>query len=80
MIVHQDERVGRMDDHRLKDLSRVGEGLIDRPLTNRADLNEVLFGVEKNDSERFTIEKAHFGTEVGDCLGTINRERLAFLA
>ena len=78
--MHQDERIGRMDDHRLKDLSRMGEGLIDRPLTNRADLNEVLFGVEKNDSKRFTIKKAHFGTKVSNCHRTVDGERLAFLA
>jgi hypothetical protein len=49
MIVHQDEGIGRMRDHRLKDFSWVCEGLIDRPLTNRADLNEMLLGVEKKD-------------------------------
>ena len=73
MIVHQDERVGRMDDHRLKDLSRVGERLVDAALTNGADLNEVLFGVKKNHSERFTVEKAHFGAKVGNCFSAINR-------
>ena len=61
-----------MRDHRLKDLSRVGEGFIDGALTHRADLNEVLFCVEKDDSERFAIEKAHLGTKVFDCDGAID--------
>ena len=78
--MHQDEGIRRMDDHRLKDLSRVGEGLIYRPLTNRADLNEMLLGVEKDNSERFAVEKAHLRTKVCDCNRTIDGERLAFLA
>jgi hypothetical protein len=53
-------------DHRLKDFFWVGEGLIDRPLANRADLNEVLLGIQKNDSKPLAIEKAHLGTEIGD--------------
>ena len=58
---------------------RVGEGLVDRSLANRADLNEVLFGVKKNDPKRFAIEKAHLGTKVCDCKRTIDGQRLAFL-
>ena len=69
-----------MDDHRLKDLSRMGEGLIDRPLANCANLNEVLFRIQKNDPERFAVEKAHLRTKVCDCNRTIDGERLAFLA
>jgi len=60
-------------DHRLKDFSRMAERFIDTALANRADLNEVLSGVEKDDTQGFTIEKAHFGTEVGDCKRTIDR-------
>ena len=52
--------MGRVRDHRFKDFSRVGERFIDGALTNRADLNEVLFGIEKNDPERFAIEEAPF--------------------
>jgi len=73
VIVDHDERIGGMRDHRLKDFSRVGEGFIDGALTNRADLNEVLFGVKKNDPERFAIEKPHLGTKVCDCERTIDR-------
>ena len=62
-----------MRDHRLKDFSWVAERFIDAALANRADLNEVLLGVEKNNAQGFTIEKAHFGTEIGNCLGTIDR-------
>lgn len=47
VIVHQDEGVGRIRDHRLIGFSRLGEGLIDRPLTNRADLNEVLLALRR---------------------------------
>ena len=39
VIVHQDERIGRMGDHRLKDFSRVSERFIDRSLANRGDLD-----------------------------------------
>jgi len=60
-------------DRRLKDFSWVAERFIDAALANRADLNEVLFGVEKNNAQGFTIEKAHLGTEIGNCLGTIDR-------
>jgi len=34
-----DERVGGVSVYRLKDFSRVGEGLIDRSLANRGDLD-----------------------------------------
>lgn len=67
-----DERIGGVRDHWLKDFSWVGERLIDGALTNRTDLNEVLFGVEKNDPERFAIEKPHLGTQVRDCEGAID--------
>ena len=68
-----------MRDHRLKDFSRMAQRFIDTALANRADLNEVLFGVEKDDAQGFAIQKTHFGTEVGDCERTIDRERLTFL-
>jgi hypothetical protein len=41
-------------------------------LADRTNLNQVLLGVEKNDAQGFPIEKAHLGTEIGDCLGTID--------
>ena len=72
VVVYQDERVGRMHDHWLKDFSRVGKRFIDGALTNRADFNEVLFCIEKDDSERFSVEKPHFGTKVCDCKRTID--------
>ena len=73
MIMHQDESVGGVCDHRLKDLSWVAERFIDAALANRADLNEMLFGVEKNNAQGFPIEKAHLRTEIGNCLWTIDR-------
>jgi hypothetical protein len=79
VIVDHDERISRVRDHRLKDFSRVGEGLVDGPLTNRGNLNEMLFGVEENNPEQLTIEKAHFGTEIGDCVWTVDGERLTLL-
>jgi hypothetical protein len=51
MIVHQDEGVGRVSDHGLKDFSRVAERFVHAALAHRADLNEVLLGVEKNDTQ-----------------------------
>jgi hypothetical protein len=47
--VHQDKRISRVRNNRLKDFSWVGEGLIDAALTSGADLNEILLGVEKKD-------------------------------
>ena len=78
--MHQDEGVGGEYNRRLKDFARMRERLIDTALANRADLNEVLFGVEKDDAQGFAIQKAHLGTEIGDGLRTIDRERLTFLA
>ena len=57
VVVHHDERISGMRDHRVEHFSWVGEGLIDRPLTNRADLDEMLLGVEKNNPKQLTIEK-----------------------
>ena len=58
----------------------MAERFIDAALANRADLNEVLFGIEKNNAQRFAIEKAHFGAEIGNCLWTVDRERLTLHA
>ena len=71
--MHQDEGIGRVSDHGLKDFSWMAERFVDAALANRTDLNEVLLGVEKNDTQAFTIEKAHLGAEIGDCLGTFDR-------
>src|SRR5262249_50788216 len=79
VIMHHDEGIRRVRDHRLKDFSWVTERFIDTALANRADLNEVLLGIEKNHTQGFTIEKTHFGTEISNCLRTIDRERLALL-
>ena len=35
-------------------------------------VDQMLFRIEKDDSERFMIEKAHFGTEIGDCGRTVD--------
>ena len=66
MIVHQDERIGGVRDHRLKDFSRVAERLIYTALADRTDLNEVLLGVKKRDPQDFAIQKAHLAAEIGD--------------
>ena len=73
MIVHQDEGIRGVRDHGFKDFSWVAERFIDTTLANRADLNKVLLGVEKNDPQAFVIEKAHLGTEIGDRKGTVDR-------
>lgn len=39
VIVDHDEGIGGVRDHRLKDFSRVGEGLIDSALANCGDLD-----------------------------------------
>ena len=80
MVMHHDEGIRGVRDHGFKDFSWVAERFIDAALANRADLNEVLLGVEKNNAQGFTIEKAHFGTEIGDRKRTIDRERLTLLA
>ena len=64
-----------MNNGGLKHFARVGERLVDTALADRADRNEVLLGVEKDDTQGFAIQKAHFGTVVCNCLGTINPSR-----
>ena len=56
-----------MSDHWLKDFSGVSKRLVDGALADGGDLDQVLLGIQKNDPERFTIEKAHLGTKVCDC-------------
>ena len=72
VIVHHDEGVGRVSDHRLKDFSWVAERFVDAALANRTHLIEVLLGVEENDTQAFAIQKAHLGTKIGDRLGIID--------
>ena len=50
MIVHHNEGIRGVRDHRLKDFSWVAERFIDTALANRADLNQVLFGIQKSDT------------------------------
>jgi hypothetical protein len=57
----------------------VAERFVDTALAHRADLNQVLFGIKENDPQDFAIQKAHFGTEIVNCLMTIDRERLTLL-
>jgi hypothetical protein len=47
----------------------------DAALTNRTELDEVLFGVKQNDTQAFTVEKLHLGTKLCDRKRTIDRER-----
>jgi hypothetical protein len=39
MVVHQDERIGRMRDQRLKNFSGVSERFVDGALADRGDLD-----------------------------------------
>jgi hypothetical protein len=71
--MHHDERIGGVRDHGFKDFSWVAERFVNTALANRTDLNEVLFGVEKNHAQGFAIQKAHLAAEIGDRLGTIDR-------
>ena len=54
-----------MRDHGFKYLPWMGDGFVDRALADNGDFDQLLFGVQKNDTKRFAIEKAHLGTE--DC-------------
>ena len=76
---YEDKRIGRMRDHGFQDFSGVCKRLIDGPLADGGDLDQVLLGVQEHDTEQLTIEKAHFGTEIGDCLRTVDGERLTLL-
>ncbi len=69
-----------MCDDRFKDFPRMGDGFVDRALADNGDLDELLFGIEKNDPKRFAIEKAHFRTEAGDRDQVIDGKGLAFLS
>jgi len=46
VVVHHDEGIRGVSDHGFKDFSWVAERFIVTALANRADLNEVLLGVE----------------------------------
>ena len=78
--MHHYEGIGGVGDHRLKDFSRMAERFVHTALANRADLNQVLLGVEKNDAQAFAVEKTHLGTKFGDCFRTVDGERLALLS
>ena len=69
-----------MDDRGFKDFARVGEKTHSRALVDGRDLDQVLLRVEENDAERFAVEKAHLGTELGDGQRAVDREPLSFLA
>jgi hypothetical protein len=49
-------------------------------LADGGDFDELVFGIEKNDTQRFVGQKTHLGTEPGNCLGTVDGERLTLLA
>jgi len=57
VVVHQDEGVS---DNGLKDFAWMGERFVDGALANRGDLDQVLLGIQKNNADRFAIEKAHW--------------------
>ena len=56
--MHHDEGIRGVRDHGLKDFSRVAERFIDAALAHRADLDQVLLGVEENDPQDFGRETA----------------------
>jgi hypothetical protein len=43
-----------------------GMDFVGRTLADNGDFDQLLCGVQKNDTKRFAIEKAHVGTEVCD--------------
>jgi hypothetical protein len=73
MIEHRDEGVGRVSDHGLKDFSWVAERFVGAALANRTDLNEVLLGVEKTDTQAFAIQKAHLRTKLRITVPSLSR-------
>src|SRR5260370_42383228 len=79
MIVHQDEGVGGENNRRLKHFTRMRERLVHTALADGGDLDQLLFSIQKNDSKPLTIEKAHLRTEIGNCLRTVDGERLTLL-
>jgi hypothetical protein len=68
------------DDRGLKHLARMSQGLIDTALADGGNVDQLLLGIEKNHAKHFTIEKAHFDTEVGDGLRTADCDRLSLLS
>jgi hypothetical protein len=77
--MHHDEGVGGENNRRLKHFARMRERLINTALANRGDFDQLLLSIQKNDSKPFTIQKAHLGTEIGDCLRTVDGEGLTLL-
>jgi hypothetical protein len=77
--MHHDEGVGRKNNRRLKHFARMRERLVDTALADRGDFDQLLLYIQKDDTEPFTIQKAHLGTEIGNCLGTVDGERLTLL-
>jgi hypothetical protein len=77
--MHNNEGVGGEYNCRLKHFARMRERLIHTALANNGDFDQLLLCVQKNDSKPLPIEKTHFGTELGNCLGTVDGERLTLL-
>ena len=59
---------------------RVSRRLVERSLADRNHLDELLLGVNPDDTQRFVKEEAHFGTRFRDCWWRIDQEPPAFLA
>lgn len=69
-----------MDDGRLEDFASVRQRFVEGTFGHSSNLHELLFGVEKNNAERFAIEKTHLRTELGNGKRIFDRQRLAFLS
>ena len=60
---HDKSKSGKNDDG-FKYFARVERGFVQSSLTDGNNFDELLFGVEKDNSEGLMTEKAHFGAEI----------------
>src|ERR1700693_2263653 len=57
MIVQEDDGSGRLPDRRTKHFAGMDNGLVQAPLGNFNDFNELVPGIQESDSEYFCPER-----------------------
>ena len=59
MIVDDDDRVGGIDQRRAEDLARMSDAFVHAAERDFLDAEQVQFGVEQDDAQRFAVQRAH---------------------
>ena len=63
MVVDHDESESAKNDYGFKNFTRVSQSFVQGSFADRNDLNKLLLGVEKDNSQGFVTEKTHFSAE-----------------